>query len=78
MCVIIHWVIVEIQTEWVPSLADFWVNVGRAVVVSVDFGQDVIGDEIGVGLQSVMEDDLEVGVEREVVLVVIWRGSAVQ
>ena len=44
----------------VPALANLWVNVSRAVEVSIDLLEDGNGDLVVVLLESVMEDNLQI------------------
>ena len=78
MSIVVDWVVVVIQAEWIPSLAYLWIDVSRAVVIGINSCQDVIVDAIIVVLESVMEYHLQVGVEEEVVCVVVWRCSTIE
>jgi len=67
---IVGWCVVKSESHRQPSLLDFRVGVNSSVVVSVDSGKEVEGDLRSSCLESVVEDYLQVTVEREIVLIV--------
>ena len=73
----VDWIVEEAEAGWVPALANLWVDILRAVKVSIDAREDGCVYLIVVGLEGVMEDDLEVRVVTEVLGEVFGRGCTV-
>ena len=74
----VDWVVEEAEAGWVPALANLWVQIERAVEISINACEDGRVDLVVVGLESVMEDNLEVRVVTEVLGEVLGRGCTVQ
>ena len=71
---IVSWGILDSESHRQPSLFDFGVGVSSCVIISINSGKKFKSDIVLVCLESVVEDNFQVGVEGEVVFVVGWAG----
>lgn len=70
---LIDGLVVLTEAGRVPALFNLRVHVSRAIEVSIDLLEDGNGDLVVVSLESVVEDNLQVGVETVVIRVVSGR-----
>ena len=70
--------VVECEANWIPSLLDFRVDVVCAIVIHIDLFEDGSVHFVNVGLEGIMEDDLEIRVVAIVCSVIRWGSSTVE
>lgn len=78
MCGLVNGSVIKSKTGGVPALTDLWVQVGSAAEVSIDALEDSRVDLAVVGLESVVEDNLQVRVVTEIFREVGGRGTATE
>ena len=74
----VHRGVVQCETNWIPSLLDFRVDIVCAIVIGIDFFEDSNVHFVNIGLESIMEDDLEIRIVAIVGSVVLWGSSTIE
>lgn len=72
------WVVVEIESNRVPSLLHLWVNGETAIVVTVNSFKNSVVEVVDVCLEGVVEHNLEVRVVIMVCFEAFWGASSVE
>lgn len=72
------WLIVLLDSDWVPVLLAFWVDRLSYVKIFVNFSNDIVGDIISLSFELTQEDNFDVTLPGSVVRKVFWGGIAGQ